>query len=357
MGEIIVRIPLTTVVFLLVSSFILPISHYSTAECPDGDLTSDCTVNLDDLAEMAGQWLDSPGCWGLALCADVVGNDGVNLDDFALLSRNWLEEGVPNGSVKVNISPIGAVAALAQWRIDKGPWRDSSDIADVPIIRYLDFLLFIYSRNQNTLPLTAKGRYRHTVVDTFNRELFPYNKSLLKVGSEDYSLALRQVHSLLKKFSFVDENASSSRLNPRGLELFAEKNYQKYYLEFLKYALYEADWVDYLPIASLQMDHFRFFQKTALFSFLLLKNKAVSFVDHETLYDIFCRAFPSFNIDKSREESLLILPALYKVLFLINFSHVHGLVEYNIEEEMINVIEDPLFRTTKLFKKLFTWQV
>jgi hypothetical protein len=234
---------------------------------------------------------------------------------------------------------------------------DSSDIADVPIIRYLDFLLFLYSRNQNALPLTSKGCYRHTIVDTFNRELFPYNKSLLKLGSEDYSLALRQVHSLLRRFSFVDENASSSRLNERGLELLAQKNYQKFYLDFLNYALYEADWVDNLPIARLRLDHFRFFQKTAIFSFLLLKNKAVSFTDYETLYDAFVRAFPDFDPDKNSDDSLIILPALYKVLFLINFSHVYGLVEYDIEEEMLDVVEDALFKTTKLFKKLFTWQV
>lgn len=61
-------------------------------------------------------------------------------------------------------------------------------------------------------------------------------------------------------------------------------------------------------------------------------------MDYETLYDVFCRAFPDFNIGRSREESLTILPAFHKVLFLLNFSHMYGLVEYDIEEEMLDAV-------------------
>ncbi|NLH15894.1 MAG: hypothetical protein GX455_04895 [Phycisphaerae bacterium] len=58
--------------------------------CPSGDMNGDCSVDITDLAILAEQWLDGPGCTIAAGdCADVTGNDGVNLQDFEALGVSW----------------------------------------------------------------------------------------------------------------------------------------------------------------------------------------------------------------------------------------------------------------------------
>ena len=60
----------------------------SLQACPVGDLSGDCTVDLQDLQIFAEQWLDDPG--GSANLDDV---NGVNVFDFTLLAANWGQEG------------------------------------------------------------------------------------------------------------------------------------------------------------------------------------------------------------------------------------------------------------------------
>lgn len=53
-------------------------------------IASDCGYDINDLASLAVQWLDGPGCVGHAGdCADWAGDDGVDLVDFAYLAENW----------------------------------------------------------------------------------------------------------------------------------------------------------------------------------------------------------------------------------------------------------------------------
>ena len=60
------------------------------AACAAGDLDYNDRVDIEDLAILAGQWLDDPGCVGHPTdCADLDGQNGVNLVDFALFARNW----------------------------------------------------------------------------------------------------------------------------------------------------------------------------------------------------------------------------------------------------------------------------
>lgn len=65
------------------------------ADYPVGDLDGNCSVGIEDLAIMAGQWLDPPGCAGhTADCADIYypsTPDGVDGGDFALLVSHWGE--------------------------------------------------------------------------------------------------------------------------------------------------------------------------------------------------------------------------------------------------------------------------
>jgi hypothetical protein len=54
--------------------------------CPDGDISSDCIVDVVDLLMLAGNWLlPAPNI------ADLIGDDGVGIYDFALVAESWLE--------------------------------------------------------------------------------------------------------------------------------------------------------------------------------------------------------------------------------------------------------------------------
>jgi hypothetical protein len=58
--------------------------------CPPADINGDCRVDFGDLAPMALQWLDGPGCAGHAAdCADLAGDDGVNMGDLGRVTAMW----------------------------------------------------------------------------------------------------------------------------------------------------------------------------------------------------------------------------------------------------------------------------
>ncbi|MHC4676484.1 MAG: chitobiase/beta-hexosaminidase C-terminal domain-containing protein, partial [Planctomycetota bacterium] len=98
------------------------------ADCPEGDLSGNCEVNLEDLRLFAEQWLDLPGCVNHPNdCADLdtTNGNGVDFFDFGVFAANWYVIGVMTGSLQVTISPAEAIAAGAQWRVDNNPWRSS----------------------------------------------------------------------------------------------------------------------------------------------------------------------------------------------------------------------------------------
>lgn len=67
--------------------------HVSTRQCtiasPQGDINSDCLVNLEDVEVLAAQWLSS----GDVPSANIYADARVDLADFALLAQHWLSCG------------------------------------------------------------------------------------------------------------------------------------------------------------------------------------------------------------------------------------------------------------------------
>ncbi|MBN1123907.1 MAG: lamin tail domain-containing protein [Sedimentisphaerales bacterium] len=60
------------------------------AQCPEGDLSGDCAVNVRDLVIFAEQWLDHPACQNSALpCPDFIPDGQIDIDDFTILSYDW----------------------------------------------------------------------------------------------------------------------------------------------------------------------------------------------------------------------------------------------------------------------------
>lgn len=81
------------VIFVCITLVALPVLG---GVCPkvdiEGDIDGNCSVGMEDLVIMVGQWLDEPGCAGHADdCADIYPStpDGVDGRDFAVLSRQW----------------------------------------------------------------------------------------------------------------------------------------------------------------------------------------------------------------------------------------------------------------------------
>ncbi len=59
--------------------------------CPVGDINRDCKVNMQDLQDLAQQWLN-PACAAPACNADLDGVAGVTISDIALLADHWMEQ-------------------------------------------------------------------------------------------------------------------------------------------------------------------------------------------------------------------------------------------------------------------------
>ena len=75
--------------------FLLPAVGLLRADnCPEGDITNDCAVDLADLQALAGNWLageNNPA----NLDGLVQSNVSVDLADFKIMAGEWLVEGAP----------------------------------------------------------------------------------------------------------------------------------------------------------------------------------------------------------------------------------------------------------------------
>jgi hypothetical protein len=89
--------------------------------CPVGDINGDCMTTLADLELLALNWLEEG-----QLPADLTGNLQADFQELALLAESWQEDWT--GSLQVVISPVEAIAAGAQWRVNEGPWQSSGDV-------------------------------------------------------------------------------------------------------------------------------------------------------------------------------------------------------------------------------------
>ncbi len=94
------------IAILLMVSAVLP----AMTACPTADITGDCRVDLEDLAILAGWWLDDcdiSNDW----CdqADLGPNGIVDLSDISILSSQWLLQGQkePEGMVWIDITDPG----------------------------------------------------------------------------------------------------------------------------------------------------------------------------------------------------------------------------------------------------------
>ncbi|MCK5156373.1 MAG: SEC-C domain-containing protein [Spirochaetales bacterium] len=237
----------------------------------------------------------------------------------------------------------------------------NKDVASVPIMQYLDYLLSLYKENCYTLELTAKGNYRPYLVKKFNAHFFADDKYLGKVDREDKSWALGLAHTILLDFMYIEDrsnkNSGKSRLKSAGVFLLTEDHRVDFYLDILEYLLYDLDWVDQLR-EDFKFEEFSQIQNSAVFSLYLLKKLAAKFTDRETIYDAYIKAFPDFDPTWDSEKPLLLIPIVYHLLLVENFCIPLGLVEQKeCENTITEYVTEELFKTTKLFSKLFKWQV
>lgn len=94
---------------------------------PAGDLDGDDAIDLADLMLLASEWLTA------GTVADLNTDGFVNLQDLAILASNW-QKSWKSGSLQATLTPAGAIAAGARWRVDGGEWNESgATITGIPV--------------------------------------------------------------------------------------------------------------------------------------------------------------------------------------------------------------------------------
>ncbi|MBI9016184.1 MAG: lamin tail domain-containing protein [Phycisphaerae bacterium] len=124
--------------------FILLLSQFCQAKCPDQDLNDDCQVDVMDLAVFVEHWLLNNSA------ADFDDNGRVNLDDFALFENYWL--GI--------YSPLVINEVLAS----------NNTVAQDPTGQYSDYIE-IYNPSGQTIDLA--GMYLSDNGDLLTKWQFP----------------------------------------------------------------------------------------------------------------------------------------------------------------------------------------
>lgn len=71
-------------------------------DCPEGDLTADCRIDLLDLMVMCQQWMSDPVCHGSG-CPDLNADDLVDTVDLARMAVDWTEKGSVLESTKLRL--------------------------------------------------------------------------------------------------------------------------------------------------------------------------------------------------------------------------------------------------------------
>ncbi len=100
-------------------------SYPAFAVCPDGDLNSDCKVNMLDMKVIAEQWLsDEPGI------GDLDGLGTVDVNDLEIFSRNWLSEGLP---LAINEFMAANTLFITDPQGDYDDWIEIYNYSDKPI--------------------------------------------------------------------------------------------------------------------------------------------------------------------------------------------------------------------------------
>jgi len=240
------------------------------------------------------------------------------------------------------------------------------DIADVPLMRYVGYLLFLHSQESGgVLELTAKRNYRPSTVVKFNSYVNKDDEYLSGISLEDHSFDLQLVHQLIIDLGLVEETTRKSYLTTEGLYAALHEDLSPLYSKVVQLYFDEFDWIEFSFLNTLEVIVLDDVQQTALFSLNLLKKNASQYISIEDLYGKFVRTFPTF--DAITKEALRNPPPaqLYHFIFIRRFCMLLGLVEEedSYEEEAADAdsvnreYTMPPVRTTPLFRKLFTWKV
>ena len=78
------------------------------AVCPTGDLNGDCVVDIEDLAIIAENWLETD-CSSPA-CGDINIDSHVNMTDLAMLAQKWHEASSPLAITEFMASNTATIA-------------------------------------------------------------------------------------------------------------------------------------------------------------------------------------------------------------------------------------------------------
>ena len=142
--------------------------------CPQGDITDDCVVDVEDLILLAEYWLTGPGS-----IADIEVSGNVNIKDLAAMASNWQSS---KGPVVISEFMASNTATILDGNGESSDWIELFNMTNMPID--LDGLYLTDDKNNLTKWCFPAGTiidaYRYLLVFASNKEntVQPYVDSL-----------------------------------------------------------------------------------------------------------------------------------------------------------------------------------
>lgn len=222
------------------------------------------------------------------------------------------------------------------------------DVADTKIVSMSMFFLQMFVDNSGSLALTSTGNLKLKHCDTFLHFIFPGMPESYGAGKEEDVPDLAIVRIILNETGYTNTLKTKIKLTEKGSELLEKRDFSAFYLDVLDYYVEEYEWLDTYRFN----DRCAIVQDSVLFSLYILHKKAKQFIPENRLYECFHKAFPAISDIPVLTSGLNIMPQVYDVLFLSKFCRYFGFLDVQSDK---NDDSKHLYKTTKLFEKLFEW--
>lgn len=222
------------------------------------------------------------------------------------------------------------------------------DVADAKIITMSLFFLQMFIDNSGSLALTSTGNLQLKHCDTFLHFIFPGMPVNYGAGTENDVPDLAIVRIILNETGYTNTLKTKIKLTEKGSELLEKRDLSAFYLDIMDYYVEEYEWLN----AYRFNDRCSIVQDSVLFSLYILHKKAKQFISQDRLYEYFQKAFPFISDIPVLTSGLNITPQVYDTLFLSQFCRYFGLLDIQSDK---NDDSKLMYKTTKLFGKLFEW--
>jgi len=228
-----------------------------------------------------------------------------------------------------------------------------------PIVAALKWLLEYHADHNGEVQLTTRNHYRRPICREYVKRFTSWAWTGSNVPREESLEDLSQIHDILVRCGWTEEDRHRSNLTTEGIQLLKEGGVQRIFEEALLYMLYQEEWTRWLGEDFEEIsDHFEIIQNAAVFTMYLLSQYPSGSVSE--LFGRFYRAFPSF-LEPAKENRSLHewLESVFAYLFIDRFAVPMGFVELSDGSEGDDSGDgsdgSDRYRVTPLFETAFRW--